>query len=101
MISLSLCIISAILVKLLSFQYNNRSSEFASSDIYNTRFISNLAGDEMIEVLRRDGYNLDRHTTTEPDCPDLDLVPPHVISERKSIFARVLCCDRWRSCSVM
>ncbi|EUB64407.1 hypothetical protein EGR_00951 [Echinococcus granulosus] len=77
------------------------SDEEVSVDIYNTHFMSSLAGDEMIEVLRRDGYNLDRPTTTVTDYPDLDLVPPHVITERRSVFSRLPCCSRRSSCSLM
>ncbi|KAL5970563.1 hypothetical protein TSMEX_001732, partial [Taenia solium] len=70
------------------------SDEEASVDIYNTHFMSSLAGDEMIEVLRRDGYNLDRSTATVTDYPDLDLVPPHVVTEQRSIFTRFSSCCR-------
>ncbi|KAL5110804.1 hypothetical protein TcWFU_008512 [Taenia crassiceps] len=77
------------------------SDEDVSADIYNTHFMSSLAGDEMIEMLRQDGYNLDRSTTTVPDYPDLDLVLPHVITEQRSIFTCFSCCCRWSSCSFM
>ncbi|VDL61239.1 unnamed protein product [Hymenolepis diminuta] len=79
------------------------SDEDSSCDIYNTGFVSSLAGDEMVEFLRRDGFNLDRQLlTTESDCPDLDLVPPHIVTKTRSACSCILCCSKCKTlCTIM
>nr|CDS32476.1 expressed conserved protein [Hymenolepis microstoma] len=79
------------------------SDEDSFCDIYNTSFVSSLVGDEMLEFLRRDGFNLDRQPlTTESEFSDLDLIPPHVVTKSRSTCPCIICCNKCKAlCTIM